>query len=733
MKPLAANDPASVGPFRLLGVLGSGGMGRVYLGESLAGRRVAIKVIRADLAEDRVFRLRFQREVAAARTVSPLYTAAVVDADTAATAPWFATAYIEGPSLATLVDTSGPLAPGAVLTLGAGLAEALASIHEAGLVHRDLAPGNVILDDSGPHVIDFGIALAPNSTKLTAAEMMLGTPSYIAPEVIEGGPAGPPSDVFALGAILAFAASARHLVAEGPMHAQILQITRGRFDWSVVPTELRPLVVRCTSVRASDRPTAAELVRILVGAGVAKPSAGWFTSRTAAPTIKLPMLPSERLSRRRFLAIAGAAGLVAAGTGAAVWAGAFAPAADTGARARPPVRPHTQPTRTGPGTIAWLARSGVMPPGLSPTGPQSPTRIIIDRNERLIGANASEVFAVRLDGARAWATTLQTGSVSLWQWGDAVVAADSRRLWVIDAASGDIRFVVNAVDEERVESAGDNPDRLPIEITGVALSPAAAFVGLGTGIIAVGPTGQRLWRRSRPNPRNGVRPPAGAPIATNGPWLVTHDPSGPVVDLGLRDAGNGALQWLAQYEPAPVDPQQGGPGGPGGPGDSRGPQDESWFRYEGRITADHIVMREVQEVRVVARANGETVWSGASPTPIAGIELVGSTILVAADRLRAYEVATQAQVWENDARGARVAVTPGGTRIFVASDDGLSLLDVRGRQLWSEPYPPELGDAAPDWAGIDGELGYVTLRPRGEERGPLDSDVIAVNLGPPRS
>src|SRR5258705_7088289 len=151
MRPLGETDPLSIATYRLLGVLGGGGMGRVYLGESRSGRRVAIKVVRPDLAEDPAFRRRFGREVAAVRAVNPLFTAAVVDADPDAAEPWFATTYIDGPSLAARVSMAGPLAPGAVLVLAAGLAEAPASIHRAGLVHRDLKPSNVIVNDSGPH------------------------------------------------------------------------------------------------------------------------------------------------------------------------------------------------------------------------------------------------------------------------------------------------------------------------------------------------------------------------------------------------------------------------------------------------------------------------------------------------------------------------------------------------------------------------------------------------------
>jgi hypothetical protein len=368
-----------------------------------------------------------------------------------------------------------------------------------------------------------------------------------------------------------------------------------------------------------------------------------------------------------------------------------------------------------------------MPVGLSPVGAQSPTRIVIDRGERLIGANSSEVFAVGLDGRRVWTQTLPTGLVNLWGWGDAVLVSDSRRIWLIDAANGDIRFVLNAADDERAASQGDNPDGLPIQIMGVALSPDAAFVGLGTGIVSFNRAGERLWRQPRPGPRNGVRPPAGAPIATNGRWLITHDPSGPVVDLGLRDASDGALQWLAQYEPSPVTPPQGG--GPGG--GPPGPPDDSWYRYEGRLTENHIVIREVQEVRVVGLGDGETVWRAASQTPIAGIELAGSAVLVAADRLRAYEVTTQAQLWEQDARGARLALMASGTSVFVASDEGMSLVDASGQRLWLEPYPTDMFNGVPDWAGVSGDLGYVTFRPRGEQPWPLEFDVIAVNLGRP--
>ena len=165
MKPLGPADPTVIASYQVLGLLGSGGMARVYLARSSTGRRLAIKVIRADLAHNQLIRRRFTHEVSALRKVNPLFTAPIVDADTEADEPWLATTFIDGPSLDDWVTEHGPLEPGAVLTLAAGLAEALASVHEAGLVHRDVKPGNVLLDDAGPHIIDFGVALLDEDRK----------------------------------------------------------------------------------------------------------------------------------------------------------------------------------------------------------------------------------------------------------------------------------------------------------------------------------------------------------------------------------------------------------------------------------------------------------------------------------------------------------------------------------------------------------------------------------------
>ncbi|HLK77380.1 MAG TPA: serine/threonine-protein kinase [Streptosporangiaceae bacterium] len=207
MEPLQPGDPRVAGQFRLRARLGAGGMGRVFLGYSPAGRAVAVKICHPEFAADPEFVHRFGLEVAAARAVNGLYTAQVIDAGPDDAPPWLATSYVPGPSLLDAVGRYGPLPEPAVWRLAAGLAEALAAVHARGLVHRDLKPTNVLLAADGPRVIDFGVARALDGTALTATGVTFGTPSYMSPEQAQGRPMGPPSDVFALGSTLCFAAA----------------------------------------------------------------------------------------------------------------------------------------------------------------------------------------------------------------------------------------------------------------------------------------------------------------------------------------------------------------------------------------------------------------------------------------------------------------------------------------------------------------------------------------------
>ncbi|GLZ78139.1 hypothetical protein Afil01_29460 [Actinorhabdospora filicis] len=259
VKPLSAHDPARIGPYRLIGLLGQGGMGRVYLARSLGGRLLAVKVISGALAGDRSFRRRFAAEIAAARKVGGFYTAQVVDAATEADPPWLATAYCAGPSLQEAVDVYGPLSGEAVEVLGAGLAEGLAAIHARELVHRDLKPGNVILAEDGPRVIDFGIARALDAAHLSTT--VIGTPGYMAPEQVTGAPAGTAADVFSLGCLLVFAATGHGPYGEGPTEAIVYRVVHGEPHLWGLPPRLAPLVTACLAKDPAARPTVGEILR----------------------------------------------------------------------------------------------------------------------------------------------------------------------------------------------------------------------------------------------------------------------------------------------------------------------------------------------------------------------------------------------------------------------------------------------------------------------------------------
>ncbi|WP_183067924.1 serine/threonine-protein kinase [Streptomyces sp. gCLA4] len=258
-QPLRADDPRTVGGYRLAARLGSGGMGRVYLSHTQGGRPVAIKVVHPDLADDPTFRRRFRREVEAARRVRGAYTAELIDADAEATPPWLATVYVPGPSLSEAVARRGPLPEAAVVWLMAGVAEALVAVHGAGIVHRDLKPSNVLLAADGPRVIDFGISQASGLTA-TATGHTIGTPQYMAPEQGLAGETTPATDVFALGQTAAFAALGKPLYGDGPSMTVLFRIVHSKPDLMLLPERLRPLFALCLAADPEERATPAEVL-----------------------------------------------------------------------------------------------------------------------------------------------------------------------------------------------------------------------------------------------------------------------------------------------------------------------------------------------------------------------------------------------------------------------------------------------------------------------------------------
>ncbi|MGW1563799.1 protein kinase domain-containing protein [Streptomyces sp. NPDC002144] len=263
VSPLSPSDPPKAGPYRLLGRLGAGSMGVVYLGISRAGRPLAVKLVRADLAEDAHFRQRFAAEVAAARRVSGPFTAAVVDADTDTDRPWLATTYLPGPSVQEAVETGGPLPEAVVLGLAAGIAEALSSIHGAGVLHRDLTPGNVLLDTDGPKVIDFGVAQAVDASRLTKTGVRVGTVPFMAPEQADGREVTAASDVFALGCVLAYAATGVAPFGDGSSGEVLYRIAHCDPDPAAVDCSddrLRDLIKSCLAKDPDRRPTPDEVL-----------------------------------------------------------------------------------------------------------------------------------------------------------------------------------------------------------------------------------------------------------------------------------------------------------------------------------------------------------------------------------------------------------------------------------------------------------------------------------------
>ncbi len=259
MMRLRREDPRVVGTFRLHRRLGAGGMGVVYLGSDRRGQRVALKVIRPELAEDQEFRSRFAREVSAARRIRGGCTARLVAADLEAARPWFATQYVPGPSLHDRVMERGPLAAAETAAVGAALAEGLVAVHEAGVVHRDLKPSNILLSPKGPRIIDFGIAWSTGASTLTNVGTAVGSPGFLAPEQVRGQPVTPASDVFSLGATLAYAALGDSPFGQGSSEVMLYRVVHEEAELRGVPAALAPLLRSCLAKSPKERPSTLQL------------------------------------------------------------------------------------------------------------------------------------------------------------------------------------------------------------------------------------------------------------------------------------------------------------------------------------------------------------------------------------------------------------------------------------------------------------------------------------------
>ncbi|MFF4170019.1 PQQ-binding-like beta-propeller repeat protein [Streptomyces sp. NPDC001744] len=580
-----AEEPEYAGDYRLQACLGSGGMGVVHLASSASGLRLAVKVVHARYAEDPEFRARFRQEVAAARRVSGAFTAPVVDADPDAVRPWMATLYVPGPTLADQVRRNGPLSPAELRRLTAGLAEALRDIHRAGVVHRDLKPSNVLLTDTGPKVIDFGISRPVDSDLRTETGKLIGSPPFMAPEQFQRPrEVGPAADVFALGSVLVHAATGRGPFDSDSPYVVAYQVVHDEPDLTGVPEELAPLVARCLAKEPAERPDPAQIMRALLppsyaaeafipaqrrrpvlpeaGSGGGRddggpsPAGAWDADTPVR--VSAPAVPRRRGRFRPRPTIAVAAALALAGAG--LYA-TLSPSADS-ERVAPP-RPdevatsfagwHTTLRTHGPasapacgdgGGALYCAARGVGIARLDPvTGkvlwsraapveeeaPRAPVLLA----DGLVGAAAPtgplRAYAAG-DGAPGW-TARADRPETYRPAGSAVVLADGTGgVRAVDARSG-------AVLWRRVPSGFRVPRPGPYDArSGLLAVSETSADGTRTRVGALRPpTGEVVWRRDLA----GDLDPLGH-TGDGSPVLASRRRDGSVDSLVLLDAGGGA-------------------------------------------------------------------------------------------------------------------------------------------------------------------------------------------------
>ncbi|MGW3508271.1 protein kinase domain-containing protein [Streptomyces sp. NPDC000994] len=496
MRPLSTGDPESMGGYTLLGRLGTGGMGVVYLGVSASGRQVAVKLVHGPYAQEEEFRTRFRQEIAAARRVSGAFTAPVVDADPDADRPWMATLYVPGLTLTEVVEKGGPLSQRELRALGLGLTEALRDIHRVGLVHRDLKPGNVLMTEDGPRVIDFGISRASDSQNLTTTGRMIGTPPFMSPEQLASPrDVTPASDVFSLGSLLVFAA-----VGAGPFDADSpyitgYQVVHGTPDLGGVPEALLGIVERCLDKDPAARPELTDIHRMLQALPESDATGSPETGQSAQPR-------RRPTSRSAAITSAGAATGTGTGTGKRrrarmLLAGLGAALAVTGLGIGVGVFVSDSDTTTASGATA-TARAASLPDGWRPW--QTKLRydvkgVPLDYNSPGCVAEGSALFcggtgftAARIDAASGrtlWRTGTRPQGAQPIGVRDGLVYMyeepndETRRVVALDAGTGHRRW---QRDINRAEKAVLYNGGL------LTMSPDSSW------FVAYGPSGKELWR-----------------------------------------------------------------------------------------------------------------------------------------------------------------------------------------------------------------------------------------------
>ncbi|MEU1790976.1 PQQ-binding-like beta-propeller repeat protein [Streptomyces sparsogenes] len=565
MNPLGPGDPLRLGPYRIVAVLGDGGMGRVYLGRDATGRSAAVKVLRRELAFDQAMAQRFLREAQVAQTVTSTGVARVLGAWYEGSWPWMATEFLAGPTLDQHIEEYGPFDDLGVRELGAVLARALQDIHAAGLVHRDLKPSNIVMTSSGPRIIDFGIARPEHGLTLTVTGQIPVTPGYGAPEQVLGQRVGPPADVFSLGAVLAYAASGERAFDGGHVATVQYEVVHGEPNLSEVPEPIRVLVAPCLAKDPAHRPRPEQIAAVFAPPPGTKPGAKkvWQLGELAAdikqreaaakqlidmPEVRTPSGPS----RRRVITALAAGGVLAAGGGGVAW---WLLTKDGGPReARgPSEKESTAPPK--PWDAKRLTASqyadGTAPPSL--WGPQDgPSPVAIQpmpvRDLVLVheGGNSTLGAYNVIDGTRKWGTECGLYAQYVAPSDELVVTVGSitagrmGRLLALDSATGKEEWTAPAnavhVIAADAESVYFTARRDPAQ-TDVSL--------LGAFDIASRTT---RWTVPMPVECTLVDPPK---AATDSERLVLCGRNGKVVALSTR---TGKQVWTLRRQAVAIDP-----------------------------------------------------------------------------------------------------------------------------------------------------------------------------------
>lgn len=573
MQPLQPDDPGWVGDYRLLARLGSGGMGVVYLGRSPGGRAVAVKVVREGLGRDAHYRARFRREVTAAQTVTGAFTAALLDAAPEAEVPWLVMEYLPGQSLREAVASYGGLPPTALRLLAAALAEALADIHRAGLAHRDLKPGNIMLTARGPRVIDFGIARPVDATAITLPGALLGTPGFMSPEQASGGLAGPAGDVFALGAVLVFTATGQEPFTADDRAATLERVRVARTDLGgITDRGLRALVAACLRREPERRPSAAAVLDRLGEPAASVHGTGWLPAplaeaidrcvaraevppNAAAPVGELAVqgawpgettadpsavtagsstgsgIAGSRSPSRRSLLLAAAAVPVAAG--AAVALAETVLSASDGRQAQP---------RSSSSRSASQSRTATAPPAVAAR--QWKTKVIDDDRHPPDLYNGGDVVVAASSGqSDVRALDPRTGEI-LWSRaadtsGDGFVTAGTNAVYLFDAREGDSTedFVLRAVHP--ASGATRWTSRVPFFPWGTTTTGSVLCVADGNEIRALDAEDGR--------PRWTARATGNASFTASAGLVVAGGDN-----LAGMDAGSGRIRWRRELAQSPV-------------------------------------------------------------------------------------------------------------------------------------------------------------------------------------